>query len=212
MTSAIRRKHCVRKDISGRSPLPNSRLLTPAKKILQARARINRQRFGIRCLLVLIVKSQESAIRKKEAFMRLNERQQAVFMQRTDTWYQRLKRRAQAAGQTLDYPLADLRHYVFHNLGRHHCHYCCGPVDPGTFEIDAKIPPERGGSFNFHNMAVVCKDCGLAKGWLDHFEYRELISLLRSWAPRIRRNFIARLQAGRNIPLHLNHDGRVSGE
>ena len=101
----------------------------------------------------------------------------------------------------LDYPLGDLRHFVFHNLGRHHCHYCCGPVEPSTFDIDAKIPPERGGSFNFHNLAVVCKDCAQAKGWLDHFEYRELINLLRSWAPRIRRNFLARLQAGRSVPL-----------
>jgi hypothetical protein len=25
---------------------------------------------------------------------------------------------------------------------------------------------------------------------------------LRSWAPRIRRHVIARLQAGRNVPLH----------
>jgi hypothetical protein len=58
-------------------------------------------------------------------------------------------------------------------------------------------------------MAVVCKDCGQAKGGLDHFEYRELIGLLRSWSPRVRRNVIARLQAGRNIPLQV---GRVSGE
>jgi len=141
--------------------------------------------------------------------MKLAERHQAVFMQRTDQLYQRLWQRARASRLTLDYPLADLRHYVLRNLGRHHCHYCCGPVEPGTFEIDAKIPPERGGSFNFHNMAVVCKDCGQAKGGLDHFEYRELISLLRSWSPRIRRNVIARLQAGRNIPLAFE---RVSDE
>jgi hypothetical protein len=144
--------------------------------------------------------------------MMLSERHQAVFMQRCEQLYQRQWRRAQAAGQILDYPLVDLRHFVFHNLGRHHCHYCCGPVEANTFEIDAKIPPERGGSFNFHNMVVVCKDCCQAKGWLDHFEYRELINLLRSWAPRIRRNFIARLQAGRNIPLTLIRERRGSDE
>ncbi|HEV2947037.1 MAG TPA: HNH endonuclease [Gemmataceae bacterium] len=133
--------------------------------------------------------------------MKLSEHHQAVFMQRTDQLYQRQWRQARAAGQTLDYPLGDLRHFVNHNLGRHHCHYCCGPVEPGTFEIDAKIPPERGGSFNFHNLAIVCKDCGQAKGWLDHFEYRELMSLLRTWSPRVRRRFIAKLQAGRGVSL-----------
>jgi len=134
-------------------------------------------------------------------FMKLSDHYQAVFMQRTDQLYQRQWQRARVAGQTLDYPLGDLRHFVHHNLGRHHCHYCCGPVEPGTFEIDAKIPPERGGSFNFHNLVVVCKDCGQAKGWLDHFEYRELMSLLRTWSPRVRRRFMAKLQAGRGVLL-----------
>ena len=133
----------------------------------------------------------------------LAERHLAIFTQRTDQLYQRNYRRAQAAGQTLDYRLGDLRYYVSRNLGRHHCHYCCGPVEVGTFDLDYKIPPERGGSFAFHNLAVVCKECSQAKGWLDHFEYRELVSLLRTWATPIRRSFIARLQAGRSIPLKL---------
>jgi hypothetical protein len=59
-------------------------------------------------------------------------------------------------------------------------------------------------------LAVVCKDCGQAKGWLDHIEYRELISLLRSWAPRVRRGFIARLRAGRAVPLQLYRERRVT--
>ncbi len=133
----------------------------------------------------------------------LADRHLAIFTQRTDQLYQKNLRRAQAAGQTLDYRLGDLRYYVSRNIGRHHCHYCCGPVEVGTFDLDYKIPPERGGSFAFHNLAVVCKECSQAKGWLDHFEYRELVSLLRTWATPIRRSFIARLQAGRSIPLKL---------
>ena len=124
-----------------------------------------------------------------------------ILDQRTEQLYQRNLRRAQAAGQALDYRRGDLRYFVSHNIGRHHCHYCCGPVEAGTFDLDYKIPPERGGSFTFHNLAVVCKECIQAKGWLDHFEYRELVSLLRSWATPIRRSFIARLQAGRNVSL-----------
>jgi 5-methylcytosine-specific restriction endonuclease McrA len=136
----------------------------------------------------------------------LSEKNMAIFMQRTAQLFQKHWQRAQAAGQTLDYRLGDLRHFVHYNLGPHHCHYCCGPVEAATFEIDYKIPPARGGSFIFHNLAIVCKDCGQAKGWLDHFEYRELVSLLRTWAPPIRRNFIARLRAGRTIPLRLTRE------
>ena len=131
----------------------------------------------------------------------LTDRHLAIFMQRTDQLYQGHRRRAQVAGQMLDFRLGDLRYFVSRNLGRHHCHYCCGPVEAETFNLDYKVPPERGGSFAFHNLAVVCKDCSRAKGSLDHFEYRELVSLLRTWATPIRRNFIARLQAGRSISL-----------
>ena len=125
----------------------------------------------------------------------------ATFMYRTEQAYHSHKRRALLVGQILDYRLLDLRHYVLNNLGKHHCHYCRGPVAVESFGVDHKIPPDRGGSFAFHNLAVVCKDCQKAKGPLDHFEYRELIALLSTWAKPIRRHFIARLKAGCGIQL-----------
>jgi 5-methylcytosine-specific restriction endonuclease McrA len=133
--------------------------------------------------------------------MMLTGPQHAIFMNRTEQIYQAQRRRALSAGQVLDYGPLDLRHYVFNNLGNHHCHYCRGPVAVESFCVDNRIPPDRGGSYAFHNLAIVCKDCQRAKGPLDHFEYRELISLLSTWAPPVRRNFIARLKAGCGIPL-----------
>jgi hypothetical protein len=50
--------------------------------------------------------------------MKLTEHHQAVFMQRTDQLYQRQWQQARAAGQTLDYPLGDLRHFVLEARGK----------------------------------------------------------------------------------------------
>jgi 5-methylcytosine-specific restriction endonuclease McrA len=128
--------------------------------------------------------------------MRLDVQQHAVFVQRTQDAYLAHKQRARAAGQFIDYRLEDLRAYVLNNLGDHACHYCVGPVGVQTFALDPRIPPERGGSYAFHNLAVTCADCHAAKGFLDYVEYKELMSLLRTWAPGVRARFLARLRGG----------------
>jgi 5-methylcytosine-specific restriction endonuclease McrA len=122
--------------------------------------------------------------------------QHAVFVQRTSESYATQKRRAREAGQLIDYKLEDLRAYVLNNLGDRHCHYCRGAVTVESFALDHRIPIERGGSYTFHNLTVVCDSCETAKGSLDYIEFKELMELLRSWSPFVRRNFLARLQAG----------------
>lgn len=135
--------------------------------------------------------------------MMLSIPQHAVFMQRTYDSYHEQKSRAREAGKFIDYRIDDLRGYVLNNLGDQRCHYCRGPVRADTFALDHKIPPVRGGSFLFHNLAIVCKDCNEAKGHLDYVEFKELMSLLRSWSPFVRKNVLARLQAAGPLTKHL---------
>lgn len=127
--------------------------------------------------------------------MMLSTAQHAVFIERTHDEYHRQKRRAREAGDFIDYRLEDLRAYVLNNIGDHRCWYCRGPIHADTFALDQKNPPLRGGSFAFHNLAIVCKGCYQAKGHLDYIEFKELIGLLGSWSPFVRRNLLARLQA-----------------
>jgi 5-methylcytosine-specific restriction endonuclease McrA len=135
----------------------------------------------------------------------LDVRQHAVFVNRTQAVYHAHKQRARAAGLFLDYRLEDLRAFVLNNLGDRTCHYCRGPVTVDAFALNSRIPPERGGSYAFHNLSVTCADCDAAKGFLDYVEFKELMELLRTWAPGVRGRFLARLRGerlprGRRLP------------
>jgi hypothetical protein len=134
----------------------------------------------------------------------------ASFLNRTHDFFQRQKRRAKAAGQALDYRIEDLRFYVQNNIGARRCNFCCGAVTPEGFAVVQRNPIERGGSFGFHNLVVVCATCGAAKGSLDHFEFRELTGMLRSWSPFVRDYFLARLCAGAGPRLRYPRPANVS--
>src|SRR5207244_997113 len=146
--------------------------------------------------------------------MVLSVQQHAVFVQRTHDAYQLHKRRARAAGQFVDFGLDDLRAYVLNNLGDRRCQYCRGPIPAGGFALSPKVPPERGGSFAFHTLVVTCAACDRAKGVLDYVEFKELMHLLRTWAPAVRARFLARLRTGvangRELPP-LPHPARFLG-
>src|SRR5437762_13135531 len=124
--------------------------------------------------------------------MALGAQQHAVFVQRTEAGYRQHKRQARAAGQFVDFELEDLRAYVLNNLGDRRCQYCRGPVLAANFTLSPKIPPERGGSFAFHNLVVACADCERAKGVLDYVEFKELMQLLRTWSSAVRAHFLTR--------------------
>lgn len=118
------------------------------------------------------------------------------FVSQTQSCFNRQRHLARVAGEPIDYGVEDLRHLVRNHLGERHCYFCRGPITPDNFAIVARIPPERGGSFGFHNLEVVCAPCGQAKGALDRIEFRELHDLLRSWSPFVRRYFLTRLRTG----------------
>lgn len=131
--------------------------------------------------------------------MQLDIREHNVFLQRTLDGYRQQQGRALAAGDYLDYAIEDVRVFVRNNLGERHCHYCVGPVTAHSFALNPRNPPERGGSHCFHNLAVTCSACAAAKGVLDYIEYKELMGLLKTWSPFIRRNLLARLSAAANV-------------
>lgn len=129
--------------------------------------------------------------------MTLSLPQHAVYVRRTEDWYLHLRQQACDAGHVIDFNLLDVRALVLYSLGHRRCRYCRGAVEPGTFALAYKVPADRGGSFTFHNLVVVCQDCHEAKGILDDAEYKELLGLLRSWSPPVRRHLLGLLQFGR---------------
>lgn len=126
-------------------------------------------------------------------------REQSILVHRLKEIYRQQQGKAIAAGELLDYRVEDLVAYVRNNLGSRNCLYCQGPITAENCALAPKNPPERGGSYAFHNLNVVCAGCAAAKSVLDHIEYRELMGLLSSWSPHIRRNLLARLQVGANV-------------
>jgi 5-methylcytosine-specific restriction endonuclease McrA len=129
----------------------------------------------------------------------------AVFLRRTEEFYREFRRQARLAGEFVDFQLEDLRAFVEANLGERCCHYCRGPVRVRSFALNARNPIERGGSYCFHNLAVVCRSCDEAKGVMDYVEFKEMWSVLRTWARPVQRRVLAQLRAGRRgpFPAHL---------
>jgi 5-methylcytosine-specific restriction endonuclease McrA len=128
--------------------------------------------------------------------MAVTGKQQATFMHRTQQAFQAVARRARTAGQALDYRLDDLRALVFANLGERHCPYCRGLVTVENFALDHRNPIERTGSYIFHNLAVVCEGCAVAKSSLDYVEFKELMDLVRTWSVPVQKHFREQLRVG----------------
>ncbi|GIW79449.1 MAG: hypothetical protein KatS3mg105_1256 [Gemmatales bacterium] len=122
--------------------------------------------------------------------------QRALFNQRSQEWFLAARREARFHGERLDYTLYDLRYFVANNLGSRCCHFCRGPVTADSFAVTSKNPPERGGSFAFHNLVVTCSLCHRAKGALDYIEFKELMAVLSTWSPRVCEYFLTRLKNG----------------
>jgi 5-methylcytosine-specific restriction endonuclease McrA len=118
-----------------------------------------------------------------------------VFLKRTSDAYHNHKRRAEKCRTLLGYTLKDLRELVSASLGDG-CPYCGTTLSPASFQLDHKDPVSRGGYHSIKNLAVCCRPCNEAKGVLSGEEFSELLSLTRSWLPRIRQDLLGRLRAG----------------
>ena len=119
-----------------------------------------------------------------------------VFVKRTGKIFDNHRRNAREAGAWLDYDLEGFRKLVRKALDSGDCPYCWGPLTERNFSPDHKVPTSRAGGHSVANLAICCLDCNLAKGPLDHVEWRQLVQVLASWSAPARRHTLARLRAG----------------
>ena len=100
--------------------------------------------------------------------------------------------RARKDGAEIDYTLRDLRELLASSPC---CAYCGMPV-AWDASIDHKTPTSRGGKHCRANLVVCCRACQERKGLLSAEEFRQLLALIGSWAPRAGSDLLARLRAG----------------
>jgi 5-methylcytosine-specific restriction endonuclease McrA len=127
--------------------------------------------------------------------MTMTTQDRALLWQRTQEWFDALKRQARAAGTCPAFRLDELVALVERHLTRPTCPYCRGTFTVATMALGHPTPIARGGRFSLRNVEVCCHDCHLLRGPLDAQEYRELRLLLATWPRPIQKRFLAGLQA-----------------
>jgi len=118
-----------------------------------------------------------------------------LFMKRSSNIFGGQTRRAEKAGATLDFNLAELRAAVFLRIGTN-CEHCQQPITVGNFSVDHREPTSRGGSFSISNTDIVCLRCNQIKGALTRAEFDGLMQCIAGWNEQARRSLFARLRAG----------------
>jgi hypothetical protein len=114
---------------------------------------------------------------------------------RTSNAFHHCKRRANKAGEFLDFTVDTLRDKIAEALEKP-CPYCAQPVTLRNFSPDHKQPLSRNGYHCPENVAICCRVCNFANGMLTDAEYRALLMLTKEWPPAIRSDFFARLRGG----------------
>jgi hypothetical protein len=102
-------------------------------------------------------------------------------------------RHARADRRPLGYGLADLEALA---RGSRNCCYCEAWLTASTLAFDHQTPTCRAADYRLGNLAVCCGPCNLANGLLTADEFRQLLTLLRTWRPPARAGVLARLRAG----------------
>lgn len=111
--------------------------------------------------------------------------------------YRSIKRRAQKAGEFIDYGVEDFLAWLRERLLLDpQCRYCHDRIGWETCSVDHRRPIARGGHSRFSNLDVVCRPCNAAKGPMDHAEFKELLELISNWDRRVSQNLKMRLIAG----------------
>lgn len=119
--------------------------------------------------------------------------QMTLFRQRTSNMYKSHQRRARRLQQLLDYTLTDLRNLATHS---ELCPYCQTPLDPANISIDHTIPTSRAGTFGLANLLPCCRACNETKGNLTQTEFRNLLTTIANWEPRVQQELLRRLRRG----------------
>lgn len=113
--------------------------------------------------------SERKSMREKQ--------KQSLFMRRTLSIYNGMKKRAAENGAMLDFDIEWLRGFVHRRVGSP-CAYCPAILSVATLCLDHPDPIARGGSFRYGNLFVCCKPCNFQKGILNAGEFRNLLKIL----------------------------------
>lgn len=54
---------------------------------------------------------------------------------------------------------------------KYHCHYCGERLDRHTFQVDHRIPKDRGGTDELENLVASCQSCNASKGNRNDAEF-----------------------------------------
>jgi len=128
----------------------------------------------------------------------MNRREHKTFMARTRNSFASHRRRAQDAGQELDYTLDHLRQHVAWHLEKP-CTYCGKPMTAKTFSVDHRNPVKRGGQFTWDNLQIIDTRCNQIKGTMNDAEYAAFLIRLQAFPEEISKNIMARMRAGAAI-------------
>jgi 5-methylcytosine-specific restriction endonuclease McrA len=118
-----------------------------------------------------------------------------TFNRRTYDAHQSHRRRARLMGVPLPYDVEALRQLVAQAI-EHPCPYCGSRLSPENFNCDHQDATSRGGSFDLHNVRILCRPCNQAKGALSASEFEALLALMASWPVEARRDVLVRLRRG----------------
>lgn len=125
---------------------------------------------------------------------------------------QRFEMRTNKKGKVIDprrvpFSLNDYRGWIVEKLGGEQgevrCEYCGHWLTLETLQSEHRIPPFRGGSLDFDNLAVSCAQCNQQKGGLSYGAFLELLTVVNRFIDPIdRTDVLARLQrSGRFMGL-----------
>lgn len=115
--------------------------------------------------------SERKSMREKQ--------KQSLFMRRTLSIYNGMKKRAAELERVVPFGLEEFRMWCLNRLAIGVCRYCYGKLTAKTIVPDHCTPISRDGGFEIGNLAPACASCNFQKGILTSGEFINLLNALR---------------------------------
>lgn len=126
-----------------------------------------------------------------------DKQKQSLFMRRTLSIYNGMKKRATESQQEIGFSLRELRGYIGDIPSNFYsCAYCGDRLKNSTFAVDHATPISRGGGFEMSNLAICCKPCNWQKGALASMEFTNLLGMIEGLPPEAAADVKRRLTIG----------------
>jgi hypothetical protein len=120
---------------------------------------------------------------------------QSLFMRRTLSIYNGMKKRAAELGKVFDLTLDELRNGMKPWIGSE-CIYCDARLTINNITVDHSTPISRGGTFGLENLDFPCKPCNWQKGIMCAGEFIYFRSALGPFADEVQTDIKRRLTIG----------------